>query len=79
MKTITLIAIAIILYIGVDLMNQRLIEINKTIGIFLDNVKRVEVWEKDNVYIDGSKVQGDCALVEPPCWDGFYHDTIKIK
>lgn len=79
MKTFIKIMALIILFAGFYTLDNNLRDINKTIGIFLQKTQRVEVWEKDNVYIDGTKVNGDCALVDAPCWTSFDHDTIKIK
>lgn len=28
---------------------------------------------------NGKEINGDCALVEPPCWEDFSRELIRIK
>lgn len=31
------------------------------------------------IYIDSKKVQGHCALVDPPCWEDSRKEIIRLK
>ena len=42
-------------------------------------VERVKLIEVNDTYYDGVRVNGDCALIEPPCWTDFERNTIRLK
>lgn len=41
--------------------------------------ERVEIREVAPIYYNNVKVNGDCALVDPPCHEDFERNVIRLK
>ena len=70
---------AILIYYAVYKLVARLEQTDQLVKRWINQTAKVEVVYKTPVYLNGVKINGDCALVDPPCWDDFYHSKVKLS